>query len=145
MLYKKRMSSMFMASYHKISYHRAPEMEEQAGKIVRVLGMDHIDLARVAFVRSRGTRSKRVLARCHALSRIFQSALGMEAHYIIEALSENFDRLSEEERLRTLIHELMHIPKSFAGGFRHHTPYVNRRTVDKAYREYLKNSGDYFK
>jgi len=130
-----------MASYHRVSYTRAPELEEQVRRISHILGMKHIDLARVAVVRSTGTRSRRVLARCHALSRIFQSALGIEAHYIIEVLAENFDRLTGEEKLRTLIHELMHIPKSFAGGFRHHTPYVNRRTVERAYREYLKNSG----
>ena len=132
-----------MASYHRVSYTRAPEMEEKVRRISQVLGMKHIDPARVAVLRSRGTRSRRVLARCHALSRIFQSALGIEAHYIIEVLAENFDQLTEEEKLRTLIHELMHIPRSFAGGFRHHTPHVNRRAVDRAFREYLKNTGSY--
>ncbi len=127
-----------MASYHRVSYARDQGLEEQAAGIVRILGMEHIDMSRIAVVKSKGTRSRRVLARCHALSRIFQNALGIDAHYIIEMLSENFDPLPEEEKTRTLIHELMHIPKSFAGGFRHHAPHVNRRTVEKAYREYLK-------
>ena len=132
-----------MASYHRVSYTRDQGLEEAARRISTVLGMDHIDHTRLVVVRSTGTRSRRVLARCHALSRIFQSALGINAHYVIELLSENFDRLSEEDKLKTLIHELMHIPKSFAGGFRHHRPYVNRRTVDRAYREYLKNTKPY--
>lgn len=132
-----------MASYHRVSYHRAPDLEEHVRRIVQTLGMEHIDLARVAVVRSRGTRSKRVLARCHALSRIFQNALGIGAHYIIEILAENFDGLSEEEKIKTLIHELMHIPRSFAGGFRHHSPHVNRRSVERAYQVYLKSTSSY--
>ena len=128
-----------MASYHRVSYTRDPEMEEHARRIAGVLRMDHVDHTRVAIVRSTGTRSRRILARCHAPPRIFQNALGIEAHYIIEVLSENFDRLSPEDKLKTLIHELMHIPKSFAGGFRHHNV-VNRRTVEMAYRKYIKNT-----
>ena len=130
-----------MASYHRVSYSRDPAMEERVRSIALALGMEHIDHSRLAVVRSTGTRSRRVLARCHALSRIFQDALGIRAHYVIEILSENFDRLSPEDRTRTLIHELMHIPHSFAGGFRHHSDYVNRRTVENAYREYLKSTG----
>ncbi len=127
-----------MSSYHRVSYERDPGLEEQVRQIACQLGMRHIDHTRLAVVRSRGTRSRRVLARCHALSRLFQHALGIEAQYAIEVLSENFDRLSPEDRTRTLIHELMHIPASFAGGFRHHRPYVNRRSVERMYKEYLK-------
>ena len=128
-------------SYHRVRYVRDSGLETRIKRMVQVMGWDHIDLERVAIVRSTGTRSKRILARCHALSRIFQDALGVDAHYVIEILTENFDKLPREEQARTLIHELMHIPKSFAGGFRHHGNYVNRRTVERAYREYLKSSG----
>jgi hypothetical protein len=31
-----------------------------------------------------------------------------------------------------------HIPKTFGGGFRHHD-FVNRRTIDKLYKEFKKN------
>jgi predicted metallopeptidase len=130
-------------SYHRVRYSRDAGLEDKARRIVRTMGWDHIDMDRVAIMRSTGTRSKRILARCHALTRIFQHALGVDAHYVIEMLSENFDKLPEEEKVRTIIHELMHIPRSFAGGFRHHAPYVNRRTVDRAYREYLKATEAY--
>lgn len=132
-----------MASYHRVSYCRDPNLENHVQRIVQTLGMHHIDVSRVAVVRSTGTRSRRVLARVHGLSRIFQDALGLRAHYVIEILSENFDGLSQEEKVKTLIHELMHIPRSFAGGFRHHRPYVNRRQVERAYREYLNNYRTY--
>jgi predicted metallopeptidase len=103
--------------------------------IVGSLNMRHVDLDRVVCVRSHGSKSKRILARCHVLSRIFQKALGVRTHYIIEVISEKFDGLSPEEQTKVLIHEVMHIPKSFGGGFKHHN-YVNKRTVDHAYEKY---------
>jgi predicted metallopeptidase len=57
--------------------------------------------------------------------------------YLIELISEKFDRQSEEDKIKTLIHELMHIPKTFGGGFIHHNK-VNEKSVDILYREYLK-------
>ena len=49
-----------------------------------------------------------------------QKAIGVPAHYALEFIHEQFDKLNEEEKVKTIIHELMHIPKSFGGGFRHH-------------------------
>jgi predicted metallopeptidase len=69
-----------------------------------------------------------------------QKALDQPAHYVIEIISEKYEKLSDEEKTRTLIHELMHIPKSFGGGFRHHRPYVNRRAVEEQYKIFVKNS-----
>ena len=40
-----------------------------------------------------------------------------------------------EEKVKTLIHELMHIPKAFGGGFRHHDV-VNRKNVENLYKRY---------
>ncbi|HDD72742.1 MAG TPA: metallopeptidase [Candidatus Aenigmarchaeota archaeon] len=119
-----------------ISYHYAPDIDKRIRDIIRKLGMKHINPARVISIRSKGSKSRYVLARCHSLSRIFQKTLGEKPYYIIEVISENFDRLPEEEKTKTLIHELLHIPKSFAGGFRHHRPHVNRKTVEEAYRKY---------
>ena len=119
-----------------IKYEPAPDLEQMARDIVIKTNMKHIDLTRVVCVRSRGSKSRRVIARCHALSRIFQHALDIKAHYIIEAVSEHFDSLSKEDKIKTMIHELMHVPKSFRGGFRHHSNYVNRRNVERMYRVY---------
>ena len=128
-------------SYHRIRYSRDSELESLCKYIASTLGWEHIVHERLAVIRSTGTKSKRILARCHALSRVFQKALGTDAHYVIEILTENFDRLPQEEKVKTLIHELMHIPKSFAGGFRHHNV-VNRRSVEKVYREYLNRNSN---
>lgn len=123
-----------------IKYFRSVDLEEKIIEISRKLDLTHVDLKRVIGIKSEGSKSKYTLARCHVLPRIMQKALGIKTHYIIEIISENFDKLSEEEKVKTIIHELLHIPKSFKGGFRHHTPHVNKRIVDKMYNIYLSNN-----
>lgn len=119
-----------------IKYHPAPDIEAKMKNIAEKLNFAYIDISRVKCVRSHGSGSKRVLARCHALPRIMQHALGVKAHYVIEIISEQFDKLGEEEQTKTIIHELMHIPAAFGGGFRHHRPFVNRRAVEVMYKKY---------
>ncbi|MCX6814571.1 MAG: putative metallopeptidase [Candidatus Aenigmarchaeota archaeon] len=118
-----------------MNYDRAPDLDERIFDIVQKLKMEHVQLPRVVCIRSRGSKSRRTLARCHVLPKIIQEALGIKAYYIIEAISENFDSLQKEEQTKILIHELMHIPKTFGGGFKFHN-YVNRREVEKMYRMY---------
>ena len=117
-----------------IKYLPAPDIEEKARHISGKLDIKH-DFTRVRFVRSHGSQSRRTLARCHALPRIMQLALGVKAHYVIEVISEHYDKLSEEEKAKTLIHELLHIPKSMGGGFRQHD-FVCKRNVEQLYRKY---------
>jgi predicted metallopeptidase len=119
-----------------ITYERAPDIQERAMRIVEKLEMKHVDLSRVWFMRSKGSGSRYTLARIHVLPRIMQKALGIPTQYVVEVITERFDRLSPEDQTRTIIHELMHIPESFGGGFRHHRPYVNKRTVEETYKKY---------
>ena len=121
---------------YMISYTPAPDIHQRISHITQSLQLGHIDLSRVRCLRSRGSGSRRTLARCHTTSRALQAALPLPAHYIIEVLSETFDRLSPEDQTKTLIHELLHIPRSFGGGFRHHD-FVCARTVEKFYTQYL--------
>ena len=117
-----------------MKYSKAPEIDDRMKEIFDKLNMSH-DLSRIRCIRSSGSKSRRTLARCHTISRAVQAALDIKAHYIIEVVSENFDKLSEEEKIKTIIHELMHIPKAFGGGFRGHKV-VNRESVEKMYRKY---------
>jgi predicted metallopeptidase len=120
-----------------IRYELAEDIGAAAREIVRRLEMAHIDCSRVICVRSRGSASRRILARCHGLPKIVQHALEMKPHYIIEIISEQFDKLRADEQTKVLIHELMHIPHSFGGGFRSHRPYVTKKKVDKMYERLL--------
>ena len=38
-------------------------------------------------------------------------------------------------KIKTIIHELMHIPKTFGGGFKHHN-FVTEKNVNKFYKAY---------
>jgi len=120
-----------------IKYEPAPDILARLYEIARKLDVDmkHVKFSGVYAVRSHGSQSRGTIARCHALSKIWQKALGIKAVYIIEIISERFDKMSREEQDKTLIHELMHIPKSFGGGFKHHN-FVNRKNVDKLYKIY---------
>lgn len=119
-----------------ISYELAPDIKKRIDEISLKLEMKHVVPSRVIAIRSKGTNSKRVVARCHGIPKILQLALKTEPHYIIEVIEERFDSLNPEEQTRVLIHELMHIPHSFSGGFRLHKPYVTRREVEKMYRRF---------
>lgn len=116
-------------------YQDAPDAARDIDEIVRILEFRHLDRARIRVVRSRGSRSRRILARCHGLPKALQAGLGLAPHYVIELLAENYDRLSRVEQIKTLIHELLHIPASFGGGFRHHD-FVRARRVNAYYERY---------
>ena len=61
-------------------------------------------------------------------------------HFMASKPQKLLDYLKErEEKIKTIIHELMHIPKCFGGGFRQHKPYVTRRKVEKVFKEYKKS------
>ena len=122
-----------------MEYFPAQDIDEELSRIIRSLEMDHIPPGRVRAIRSRGTKSRRILARCHGLPKALQTGLALPAHYVIELVSENYDRLSESEQTKTLIHELLHIPRIFGGGFRNHD-YVRARRVDRLYERYVKTT-----
>jgi len=121
-------------------YEFAPDLQLIAHEISRIL-FPHVQLDNIRCFRSFGTSSRRTIARCHALGKLMQKAIGIKAVYALEFLSERFDKLSKEEQIKVIIHELMHIPKTFGGGFKHHN-FVTDRNVNKFYKEYkrLKNA-----
>lgn len=117
-----------------MKYEFASDLQAIADDVCKHL-FPHVNLSRVKCFRSYGSSSRRTLARCHALNKIMQKALGIPAFYPLEFISENFDKLSTEEQIKVVIHELMHIPKSFGGGFRHHD-FVCTKNVNKCYEMY---------
>jgi predicted metallopeptidase len=125
-----------------IEYYLAEDIDGRVKEILRKLKMTHIDETRLICLRSKGSGSRRVIARCHGLSRIMQLALNKKPHYVIEILSERFDQLSKEDQTKVLIHEILHIPHSFGGGFRSHRPFVTRAKVQRMYDKFLTPSVD---
>ncbi len=117
-----------------MKYEPAPDLQIIAEEISRML-YPHVITERVKCFRSYGSSSRGTIARCHALGKLMQKALGVKAHYALEFIHERFDKLSEEEKLKVIIHELMHIPKTFGGGFKHHD-FVCEKNVNMHYSEY---------
>jgi predicted metallopeptidase len=115
-------------------YERAQDVSELLGSIIDRLGFTHVPKNRVYCYRSYGSKATNTIARVHSLPRIWQQALSEPAYYAVEVLAEQYDQLSMDEKEKTLIHELLHIPRSFGGGFRHHKDWVTRRRVEELHR-----------
>jgi len=120
-------------------YERAPDVTDLLSEIIDKLGFSHVPKRRVYCYRSHGSKARNTIARVHSLPKIWQQALSEPAYYAIEVLAEQYDPLPFEEKEKTLIHELLHIPNSFGGGFRHHKNWVTRRRVEALY-EAMKES-----
>ena len=70
---------------------------------------------------------------------IWREVLGIEPQYIIEVIDQHFDSQSYDDQTKTLIHELLHIPKTFSGALRGHRGQgepINGHTVNRYYRQY---------
>lgn len=122
-----------------MKYKDADDLQERMNEIIKVLGLNHVNKDRVKCFRGVGSKARGTIARCHALSKIIQKAMNVDAFYVIEFLNA-FDKLSEKEQDRVIIHELMHIPMTFGGGFRHHD-FVCEDNVDVLYNRFIKFKG----
>jgi predicted metallopeptidase len=116
-----------------IKYFEAPELKKQIDQLAQECEFFHVVPQFVYCVRSRGS-----IARIHGLGKLWQGVLNMPPAYTIEVISEIYDKLSEEDKERTLVHELMHIPGGFGGGFRPHKGYVERKMVEEVYAKMKK-------
>ena len=123
-----------------MKYDFAPDLQVKAREISQML-FPHVDIDRVKCFRSFGTSTRGTIARCHALGKIMQKAIGIKAVYVLEFLTEQFEKLSEEEKIKVIIHELMHIPKTFGGGFKHHDVVTNKN-VNLFYNTYRNKKGE---
>lgn len=118
-----------------IKYKKDEELQEIFNEIVDLL-FPHVRKEDVVCLRSHGSKSRGVIARCHALGKAMQLGLNRKGFYVIEIISERFDKLSNEDKIKTMIHEIMHIPKSFGGGFKHHD-FVCDENIENVYNQYV--------
>lgn len=126
----------------KMDFKIAPDVRKVVEVLVKRLSLEHVDLGSVYFVRSQGSKT-RAYARIWGLSRIFQIAAGFKPTYVIEVISKYYDKLPQEEKVKVLIHELMHIPKTFSGALKSHRgPHhrINSREVEKIFKLLEKKS-----
>lgn len=120
-----------------MKYERAPEIKKTIDLLVEQLEFTHIDSTRIHCIRSLDAKT-RAYARIWGMSKLFFEVAGMKPNYIIEVVAKRFDKLSEREKIKTLIHELMHIPKTFSGALlSHRGPHhaINDREVERIIRK----------
>ncbi|MCL5676182.1 MAG: metallopeptidase [Patescibacteria group bacterium] len=117
-------------------------LESKIKSLVQLTPFENVNIMQITVYRSYGS-SSRAWARIWGLPKVWQQALNILPHYIIEVISERFDKLSEQDQTKTLIHELLHIPKKFSGGLvphrgrRHYN--IDRRIVEKIFNNYKDN------
>ena len=117
-----------------VTYHNAGDIEKQVREIIFKLGMKHIQSGKILCLHSHGSKSKKSFARTYKLSEAQRTQLGVKSQYVIEVISENFGTLSKAAKIKTLIHELLHIPKKVRDSFNLHEQ-VSRAEVEKLYKQ----------
>lgn len=121
----------------EMRFEPAPDVKAMADEILPFLELPHVNSHRLLYMRSSGS-SARAYARIWSMPRIWQVALEIKAYYVIEVLSEYFDKLEEEKKQKVIIHELLHIPKTFSGALVPHTCFgqkINEKRVDAIYKK----------
>lgn len=122
-----------MGNCRIMNYALAPEIQRTVVQLIKRLDMKYIDPLRIHCIRSLDAKT-RAYARIWGMSRLFKEVAGLKPNYIIEVNARKFDKLPEREKIKTLIHELMHIPKTFSGALlSHRGKYhrINEREVEK--------------
>jgi predicted metallopeptidase len=125
----------------KFDWEEAPDIKARVLKLMEELGLDYLLGERLFFYRSQGSKS-RAYARTWGLPKLWQNALGVEPAYIIEVISHYFDRLSEKDQDKVLLHEIGHIPKNFSGALLPHTRHGKgsfHEKVDELITRYFEN------
>lgn len=125
----------------------APDISQRINFLVSELGLKYISSSQIICFRSMGS-SGRATARIWSLPTIWQLALSIKPHYCLEVISEKFDKLKLDDQERVLIHELLHIPKTFSGALvphrsQHHRSFRHYHdTVEMLYRQLTRKSYD---
>lgn len=119
-----------MKTRGKIEWRKAPDVKKRLTYLANLINDNWLKPNRIFCFRSEKAKT-RAFARIWGLSRIWQNALEAKPAYIIEVISEKFDRLSDFEKDKVLIHELTHIPRNFSGSLVPHKRYGKRSFEDR--------------
>jgi len=107
---------------NKLTWSKDIDVQKKVLVLLKKLQFANFDSKRIFCLRSQNANT-RAIARIYGLSRIWQKVLGQKPAYILEIVSEKFDRLSENEKNKVLLHEIAHIPKNFSGSL---VPHIRR-------------------
>lgn len=102
-----------------LAWQKDASIQKEMEEIVKALDMEHVKAERVFCYKTTGSKA-RAYARIWAFPKIFQQVLNIEPAYVMEVISERFERLDSDSRKKVIIHELLHIPKNFSGALLPH-------------------------
>jgi len=114
----------------KVEWELDIEIEKRSLELIKVLELEWLSYGRIFFYRSINSKA-RAYARTWGLPKLWQRTLNVEPAYIVEVISEHFDKLSEVEQDKVLLHELTHIPRNFSGALVPHTRHKKGSFHDK--------------
>ncbi len=120
-----------------IKWEKSTDVKNRVEKLIKVLNFNWIKTANLHFVKSKNANTQ-AYARIWGLPKLWQLILKEKPNYIIEVISEKFDKLSEKEKDRVLIHELAHIPKNFSGSLLSHIKKKGKRNFNDKVNKYIK-------
>ena len=122
-----------------MEWQNADDVQKDLADIIKHIDLPHINLNRIYCYRTTGSKT-RAYARTWSFPKIFQRALSIEPAYVIEVLSQHYDKLDTDKKKKVLIHELLHIPKNFSGALLpHRTRSRNINSLaNQLFKEYKK-------
>jgi len=107
-------------STKSVTWELDSEIENRVNKLIKVLDLEWLSYGRIFYYRSINSKA-RAYARTWGLPRLWQRTLKVEPAYIVEVISEHFDKLDKRKQDEVLLHELSHIPRNFSGALTPHT------------------------
>lgn len=119
-----------------MEWEEASDVKIGIEHIVQNSEFDHIKSERIFCFRTEGSKS-RAIARIWSFPKIFQRVFSIEPAYVIEVIGRRYDRLSDKEKTKVLIHELLHIPRNFSGSLLPHK--YGNKTIEKEVERLYRN------
>ncbi len=115
----------------RMRYEKAPDVDAIVINVSEKFRdkLTHINSYRILCVRSYGSKAN-AYARIWSMPQVWKIALDIDAFYVLEVLHEHFDKLSSIEKEKTILHELLHIPKTFSGALLPHVYGKDRAHID---------------
>jgi predicted metallopeptidase len=127
---KKRKSS-------GVEWVDAPDIKKRVVKFKKSLNLDWLELNNLHCFRSYNSKSK-AYARIWGLTKVWQKALNQKPSYVIEVLSEKFDKLSKSRQDEVILHEIAHIPKNYSGSLLPHIKSRGKRNFNDRVRQLIR-------
>lgn len=128
----------------KLLWEKDASIQEEMEEMVTALEMKHVKVDRVFCYRTSGSKAH-AYARIWAFPKIFQEVLSLEPAYVLEIISEKFEKLDKKNKKKVIIHELLHIPSNFSGSLLPHKYGHTKieREVENLFKRYEQNKSSF--